>query len=75
MAKRYTTTEIMEALLDFRDATALAFTNLRAEMNGRFEAIDRRFEEFEDRMNRRFDSVDLRFDAFERRVSALEQRP
>lgn len=78
MAKRYTTTEIMEALLDFRDATALAFTNLRAEMDARFEqaenSVARRFQQLEDKMNRRFDSVDLRFSAFERRVSALEQR-
>lgn len=67
MAKRYSSAQIMEALLDFRDATALGFANLRNDMNARFENL-------EDKMDRRFDSVDLRFDAFESRVSALEQR-
>ncbi|HET9392695.1 MAG TPA: hypothetical protein VFO29_04105 [Candidatus Rubrimentiphilum sp.] len=67
MANSYTLEDIMTTLIDLRDATALGFANLRAEMSDRFEHL-------EDKINRRFDSVDLRFDAFERRVSVLEQR-
>jgi hypothetical protein len=69
----------MAAIVELSEATALGFdgsrkelNTLRSEMNRRFEAVDRRFDEFEYKMNKRFDSVDLRFDAFERRLHILE---
>lgn len=43
---------------------------LRAEMNGRFEAVDSRF----DAIDRRFEAVDSRFDAVDRRFEAVDQR-
>jgi hypothetical protein len=69
----------MAAIIDLSEATAHGFASLRnelrAEMNSRFNAVDRRFESLEYKMSKRFDSVDLRFDALERRLQIVEQRP
>ena len=80
MSRRYSTADLMAAIVDLSEATAHGFESLRSEMfgrfgevEGRFEKIDRRFDSLEYRMNKRFDSVDLRFDAFERRLHILEQ--
>jgi len=76
MSKRYSTSDLMAAIIDLSEATAHGFSSMRAEFNAelerRFEAVDRRFESLEHKMNKRFDSVDMRFDAFERRVQILE---
>ncbi len=84
MSRRYTTKDLMAAIVELSEATAHGFASVRAEfraemdtrfgeVNSRFEQIDRRFDTLEYRMNKRFDSVDLRFDAFERRLHILEQ--
>jgi hypothetical protein len=61
MARRYSSAELMDAILDLSNATA----------NG-FSRVDTRFEKLEHSINKRFDSVDLRFDSFERRLKLLE---
>ena len=60
----------MAAIIDLSEATAHGFISLRTELRA---DMDRRFDEFEHKMNKRFDSVDLRFDAFERRLQILER--
>ena len=60
--------ELLAAILDLRDATALGF----ASVDRRFEETDGRIDQLRADMNRRFDRVDDRFDAFEHRVAALE---
>jgi hypothetical protein len=83
MSRRYTTKDLMAAIVDLSEATAHGFASLRNELRSemdsrfdtmalRFDAMDRRFEKLEYTMNKRFDSVDLRFDAFERRLHVLE---
>ncbi|HEX5275525.1 MAG TPA: hypothetical protein VFW34_09650 [Candidatus Rubrimentiphilum sp.] len=72
MSRRYSTADLMAAIIDLSEATAHGFTAMRAEMDRRFEAADRRFESLEYKMNKRFDSMDTRFDAFERRPHILE---
>jgi hypothetical protein len=62
MSHRYTTRDLMAAIIQLGEATAHGL-----------EKVDRRFDSLEYRINKRFDSVDLRFDAFERRLHILEQ--
>lgn len=57
-----TTTELLAAIIDLKNATEYGLISLEARMNARFEQVDHRFEDFEYRMNRRFDRVDERFD-------------
>ena len=59
MAKGPTNGEILEALIDFRDAVGL-----------RFDAVDKKLEEHD----RRFDEHDRRFDNLERRIGHIETR-
>ncbi len=84
MSRRYTTKDLMAAIVELGEATAHGFASLRAEFRAkmdarfekvdcRFQEIDRRFDSLEYSINKRFDSVDLRFDAFERRLQLLEQ--
>jgi hypothetical protein len=47
---------------------------MRAEMNARFEAMDRRFEALQAEMNRRFEAMDRRFEAMDRRFEAMDRR-
>ncbi len=70
VSRKYSTEDLMAAILGLSEATAHGFTSLRAELRA---DMDHRFGEFEHKMNKRFDSVDLRFDAFERRLHTLEQ--
>ncbi len=69
MSRRYSTADLMAAIIDLSEATAHGFDSLRTELRA---DMDHRFAEFEHKMNKRFDSVDLRFDAFERRLQILE---
>lgn len=76
MSRRYSTADLMAAIVDLRDATAHGFASvdrrfdaLRAELRSE---MDIRFESFEHKMSKRFDSHDLRFDALERRLQHLE---
>jgi hypothetical protein len=62
MSRRYSTADVMAAIIDLSEATAHGFTSQRT-------YIDHRFDEFEHKINKRFDSVDNRFDTFERRLS------
>lgn len=62
MAQEYSSSELMAAIVDLRDATGAALNSLRSEMNHRFEAL--RHE-----MNKRFDTVDDRFDSLEHRIA------
>ena len=60
-----------------RDAnrTAEEVERLRADMNGRFDAVDQRFDRLEERFDRlegRFDELEERFDRLEERVERLE---
>lgn len=71
MKRRYSTAELMEAIIDVSNATAYGFDKLRAELT---QELDRRFQEAQHAMNKRFDSVDVRFDRIERRLEALEQQ-
>jgi len=57
------------------------FEDMLAEMNRRFETVDKRFEamdkRFEDmlaEMNRRFETVDKRFEAMDKRFEAVDKR-
>ena len=57
------------------------FEDMLAEMNRRFETVDKRFEamdkRFEDmlaEMNRRFEAVDKRFEAIDKRFEAVDKR-
>ena len=47
---------------------------LREDMNRRFEAVDKRFEEMREDMNRRFETVDKRFEAVDKRFEAVDKR-
>ncbi len=76
-----TTTELLPAIIDLKNATEYGFIALEGRMNARFEDVDRRFEhvdrrfdDLEYRMNRRFDRVDERFDELGDRVRVLESR-
>lgn len=60
---KYSTDDVMAALLMFRDATADQFTR-----------VDRRFEAMQDQMNRRFDRVDDRFDRVDERFDRMDTR-
>ena len=55
--------QLLAAILDVRDFADGALTSLKTQMDARFEAVDRRFDDFEHRMNRRFDRIDQRFDS------------
>jgi hypothetical protein len=46
---------------------------MREDMNHRFEAVDRRFEELRQDMNHRFEAVDRRFEAIDHRFEELRQ--
>jgi len=62
MARKYSSAELVDAILDLSNATA----------NG-FSRVDARFDRLEHSINKRFDSVDLRFNVFERRLQLLEK--
>ena len=50
------------------------FSDLRSDMNQRFEAVNQRFDQQDKYINARFDAVDQRIDAVEQRIDAVEQR-
>lgn len=62
--------EILDTLLDFRDAVM----GKLVKHDRLFEAMDLRVDRLQDRMVRGFDSVDLRLDRLEERIGALELR-
>lgn len=66
MAQEPTNGQILEALIDFRDAVAEQFGLVHKKL----EEHDRRFDEHD----RRFDEHDRRFDMLERRMGRLETR-
>ncbi len=81
MSRRYTTAELMAAIMNLRQITLQGFAGLSgdmhrgyAKMDGCFESMDAGFESLEETMNRRFDALEMRFDAFERRTQILERR-
>ena len=48
------------------------FSDLRSDMNQRFEAVNQRFDQQDKYINARFDAVDQRIDAVEQRLGRLE---
>jgi len=73
VAPRISDKEIIEGLADIRGD----IKTLRAEMNGRFEAVDRRFEVVDRRfevVDERFESVDKRFGSVDKRFDAIDKR-
>jgi tetrahydromethanopterin S-methyltransferase subunit G len=69
---------ISEHFVEMRDFIAFSIsssenrlrTELRAEMNKRFDSVDRRF----DAVDKRFDAVDKRFAAVDKRFDATDRR-
>ena len=63
--------ELLEAILDLRNATELGFNRVDA----RFGEMDRRFDVMEERWDRRFDALESRvevgFTAVDQRLRAL----
>ncbi len=58
-------------------ATKADIAELRREMDQRFEAIDRRFEQMDQRfeaIDRRFEQMDQRFEAIDRRFGGIDRR-
>ena len=49
------------------------FDDLRADMYGRFDAVDQRFEDFQENVNQRFDAVNQRLDQLIGEVSELRR--
>ncbi len=81
MRQKYSSAELMAAILDLRDGLGERIDSIDARLNGLgselrsdIKRLDRGFEMLRYDMNRRFDSVDLRFDVFEKRLNILEQR-
>ncbi len=65
----------------FMEQTNKRFEELREDMNKRFEAVDKRFEdmnkrfeELQEDMNRRFEAVDKRFEDMNRRFEDINKR-
>lgn len=81
MRQKYSSAELVAAILDLRDGlgervNSLCFSmgELRSDVKTLRGDMARGLEGLRYDMNRRFDSVDLRFDAFEKRLNLLEQR-
>ena len=74
MAQKYSSGELMAAILDLRDGLGDRIDELGSEVKALRDDAERGLERLRYDMNKRFDSVDLRFDVFERRVNLLEQR-
>ena len=58
-------------------ATKADIAELRREMDQRFEAIDRRFEQIDQRfeaIDRRFEQMDQRFEAIDRRFEGIDRQ-
>ena len=73
MSNEPTTGQLLDALLDFRDAVFLRFEKIGAKLlehDRRFDEHDRRFDEHD----RRFDRLDMRLDNLDRRMGRLETR-
>jgi hypothetical protein len=81
----YSNADLMAAILDLRDATALNSTNLesrlekkidalRSDMNRRFDGVDDRFDGIRDDMNGRFAQVEARFDKMDIRFDKMDVR-
>jgi hypothetical protein len=54
--------------------TLARFEAMQADMDRRFEAMDRRFEAMQADMDRRFEAMDRRFEAMDRRFEAMDKR-
>ena len=73
MAKRVTTDELMEVLIDFRDAVAKKFEKIERKLlehDRHFVDIERKLSEHD----RRFDAIDRRFGRLETRIEEIEQK-
>ena len=77
MRQKYSSADLMAAILDLRDGLGERIDSLDSglsEVRSDIKRLDHGFEMLRYDMNRRFDSVDLRFDVFEKRLGLLEQR-
>lgn len=66
--------EILDALLDFRDAVGMRFDQSRAEMNARFDQVDARFDRLDRRVTNLETRVDDGFTRIDERFAKLEAR-
>ncbi len=67
----------MSEIKEFRDEMVTMFTDLRRDMNQRFDAMDRRFDTMDQRMDamdRRMDGMDARFDGMDARFDGIDAR-
>jgi hypothetical protein len=72
----YTLRDVMEAVIEVRDAAAISTTRLEAKIDNLETKLDTKIDSeigsLRREMNRRFDRVDVRFDEVNGRLTALE---
>ena len=62
--------EILAAMLEFRDAVGMGF----ARVDARIDGLESRFDELESRIDKRFDRVDRHLSRLDDSVTAIEAR-